>query len=293
MKVFKLWFLSAILTLGFFTISCSSDSDTISTNEDDQNTPTTTDDNSRKNPNVVLSTTVAPNAFSTKIVIEEYTATWCGYCPQVAHAMEKAAMKNSNVIGIGIHDDTAMGFRHVKNMLKKFEVTGFPSAFLNRSSRWGQSFGELKYSLSQASNIGIALQSTIENKMLTGTIQIGCNADLTKSLNYVIYLVEDKILANQSSNYNKSKNSPFYGKGNPIVNFEHRNVLRKSATDIYGDIIPEHYTKKGKVCEADFKFRLGKYNKDNCYIVAFVVENDGQNILNAQMVKVGSIKAFD
>ena len=289
MKNFKQWFLPAILILGLFTSSCSSSSDDDSITPDPDPTPSI----SRTNTNVTLSTEVAPSAFTTKILLEDYTGTWCGYCPRVAHAMEDAVYKNSNVIGIGIHDDSDMGYTHVKNMLEKFNITGFPTAKVNRLKTWTEKYNDLQSNLSKDIDLGIALLTDIENEMVKGKIQIGFSADISKSVDYVIYLVEDKVVANQANYYNDESNSPYYQKGNPIIDFEHANVLRKSATDVYGDVIPEDYTKAGKICEADFEISLENYKKENCYIVAFVVEKGGKNVLNAQIVKIGSNQAFD
>ncbi len=287
MRIIKHWFLLSILISALGLTSCGSDSD------DDEIIIDPTPTAIRKNPNVTLSTSVAPNSFSNKILIEDYTGTWCGWCPRVAHAMEEAIAKNSNIIGIGIHDDVNMRYIHVKNMLKKFNITGFPTAKINRDKRWSENFIDLQSSLSKKAEMGIALKTSENGNLVTGQIQMAFNTDITKSIDYVICLVESKVKYDQANYLNNEKGNYFYQKGNPIVDFEHTNVLRESATDIYGDIIPEDYTKKGKICEANFEINLDGFNKENCYIIAFVVEKGGKNVLNAQIVKVGLNKAFD
>lgn len=287
MKNFKRWALPAIFIFTLIASACDSGGD------DETITPEPTPNEKRTNSNVSLSSTAAPTTFTTKILLEDYTGTWCGYCPRVAHAMEESISTNGNIIGIGLHDDDHMGFTHIDNMLKKYNISGFPTAKVNRSQTWTETYDNLSSSLSKTSNLGIALQTSIEDTKVVGTIQIGFNADISKSIDYVIYLVEDKVTANQANYYNDNSNSPFYQKGDPIVNYEHANVLRKSATDIYGDVLPEDYTKSGKICEADFEIDLENYNKDNCYIVAFVLEKGGKNVKNAQIVKIGSDQDFD
>ncbi|NOU62091.1 Omp28-related outer membrane protein [Marinifilum caeruleilacunae] len=292
MKNFKQWFLPTILFLGIVVSSCSSGGDGPGPNpEPDKPDPTPKE--SRKNSNVSVSSTDAPASYTTKILLEDYTGTWCGYCPRVAHAMEEAIAQNGNIIGIGVHDDSDMGFTHVKSMLQKYNISGFPTAVLNRSAKWLETFATLNPFLEKESDLGIALESSLNNTTVTGKIKIGFKADLTKSIDYVIYLVEDKVVANQVNYYNDVSSSPYYNKGNPIVGFEHANVLRKTITDVYGDIIPEDYTKTGNVIEADFSVELDTYVPENCYIVAFVLEEGGEEIINTQIVKVGSNQDFD
>jgi len=286
-KTIKSWSFYLLLTVILSATSCGK-------GETEDITPSNPDSsNTRKNPNVSLSKEAAPSSFSTKILLEDYTATWCGYCPRVGHAIEEAMKKNNNIIGIGIHNDKEMGFSKVESLMKKFNIGGFPTAMLNRSTIWSESYTPLQEKLSQTSSTGIAIQSSLTGDQVKGKLKIGFNSNLSKSINYAILLVEDKVVAAQKNYYNEDKDSPFYQKGEVIENFQHVNVLRKSATDIFGDIVPEEYTKKGKVCQADFEFKLDGYKSENCYIIAFVVEKDGNNVLNVQMAKVGSNKDFD
>lgn len=292
MKNFKQWFLPAILILGLFTSSCSSSSDDDSITPDPDPTPSI----SRTNTNVTLSTEVAPTAFTTKILLEDYTGTWCGWCPGLALEMEKAIDKNANIIGLGIHVGDNMESTYAESLTKTFNVTSYPNAKINRSANWNQAYSSLVPYLEKESNLGVSLSTSIEGEKVTGKIQIGFNADFSKSMDYVILLAENKVQVDQANYYsgnNDFPNHPLYSEANPLKDYEHANVLRKSATDVYGDVIPEDYTKAGKICEANFEISLENYKKENCYIVAFVVEKGGKNVLNAQIVKIGSNQAFD
>jgi thiol-disulfide isomerase/thioredoxin len=289
MKTLNFWSLLFLLTFGLGLAACSSSGG----GDDDDPTPDPKPGEERKNDNVTLSSESAPASFTTKVLLEDYTGTWCGYCPRVAHSMEEAINKNANVIGIGIHQGDKMESTYIESLLKTFNIQGFPTAKVNRSATWNESYSSLETYLNKDADLGISLSSTVEDKTIKGQIKIGFKEDISKSIDYVVLLVEDKVLANQRNFYNDESGSPFYGKGDPIVNFEHANVLRKAGTDIYGDVIPEGYTKKGKICQADFEITLGNYIQDNCYIVAFVVEKGGKKVLNTQIVKVGSDQAFD
>lgn len=70
--------------------------------------------------------------FPRKIVMEEATGTWCGWCPRGMATIEQMSKKYpDNFIAIAIHDDAEM---QVDKSYKPFldMVTGFPSARINR-----------------------------------------------------------------------------------------------------------------------------------------------------------------
>ncbi|MFA8435250.1 MAG: Omp28-related outer membrane protein [Marinifilaceae bacterium] len=280
----RIKFGSILLLMCFCAFACSS-------NDDENTTPST----SGGNEDVRLSGSAAPSSFSTKILVEDYTGTWCGNCPRLAHALEESIKKNSKVIGVGVHCESGdpFTFTHSASMVSKFPVNGYPTGLINRDFVWNETFAHLGSFLSKTVPLGIGLKTSLDKDIVRGTIKIGFSKDLDESLSYVIYLVEDKLVAPQANYFNDDASSPFYKKGEPISNFEHASVLRKAATDIYGENIPEKFTKKGKVCEADFELKLGNYKKENCYIVAFVVKKGGKEVFNVQKVKAGATQDFD
>ena len=67
-----------------------------------------------------------------RAVVEEYTGTWCGYCPKGYVAMEYMAEKYpEDFIGLAYHGDDPMEGR---NVVMPSSVTGFPAAHLDRAS---------------------------------------------------------------------------------------------------------------------------------------------------------------
>src|SRR5690606_22782994 len=41
--------------------------------------------------------------FTKRILIEDFTGTWCGYCPRVMYALENLANQTEDMVMIGIH----------------------------------------------------------------------------------------------------------------------------------------------------------------------------------------------
>lgn len=107
----------------------------------------------------------------------------------------------------------------------------------------------------------------------------------------VVYLTENGILHDQINYYNEDPDSPYYGAGNPIPNFEHNNVLRESLTHVLGDEIPslDAFEKHR------FNYELNldpEFNKDALNIVVMLVKNDN-SAKNSRSSKVGTTADFN
>ncbi|MDD7125174.1 MAG: Omp28-related outer membrane protein, partial [Bacteroidales bacterium] len=73
--------------------------------------------------------------FPRRIVMEEATATWCGWCPRGMMTIEQMKKKYpDNFIAIAIHNDSEM---QVGNSYNPFfdMVKGYPSAYINRKEK--------------------------------------------------------------------------------------------------------------------------------------------------------------
>ena len=91
-------------------------------------------------------------------VIEEFTGTWCGYCPYGIVGMEKAYEQYGyNVALIAVHSSDPMAINEYSSLLKN--VTSYPSAVANR----GSSFYPNTYQL--PSNIEKAMKLVVPGKI--------------------------------------------------------------------------------------------------------------------------------
>lgn len=85
------------------------------------------------NSNVEDNYSMAATYFPRKIVMEEATGTWCGYCPSGIATIEKMNERYpDNFIAIAIHDDEMRPTEEYANLFFPM-VSGFPSARINRS----------------------------------------------------------------------------------------------------------------------------------------------------------------
>lgn len=107
----------------------------------------------------------------------------------------------------------------------------------------------------------------------------------------VVYLVENGLLSDQVNYFNGDENSPYFGQGNPIVDFVNEDVLRASLTGIFGD----NMTSTGALQEytATYSTTLSSDNVPaNMHIIAMVVQDDN-TALNAQTASLDSVKAYE
>ena len=118
--------------------------------------------------------------------------------------------------------------------------------------------------------------------------------------------MENGLVYPQTNYYSPSGGAtPYlYGGANPISGFVHNGVLRKAATDIFGDVIPVANQVKNNIYELPFTIPLSgatangtsyTANATNSTIVAFVVDgsSDALGVYNVQSANVGTVKNFD
>jgi thiol-disulfide isomerase/thioredoxin len=227
-----------------------------------------------------------------KVIVEDYTGTWCGYCPPVANAIYELKEVYDNIISVGIHNNDELTIDQESDLRSELGISGFPSARLNRTISWldPYQFSEVNSLLSEENNVAISINSTLENVELGVDLRIVSNVELVNH-KLVIYLVESNLIYDQANYFNYVEDSYFYNLGNPIENYSHQDVLRKSITNISGNILEliQPLT--------DYKFNFNvELNPDfvveNLAIVAIVVDSNN-NAINSQYGEVNSFQDFN
>lgn len=185
------------------------------------------------------------------------------------------------------------------------QLAGYPTAILNRSSKWSESTADLTAQLNKWAPLGLAIESSDNGTSVTGKVKVKFNVTTDQPMKIVVALVENGLVANQTNYYSPSGGaSPYlYGGANPIVGFVHNNVLRRAATDIFGDAIPTTSQVKNGVYELPFSIPLAGSTSSGSYtavgansaIVAYVLDGSAskKGTYNVQYAPVGTIKIFD
>jgi thiol-disulfide isomerase/thioredoxin len=231
---------------------------------------------------------------TTKVMVEDYTGTWCQYCPRLAYALEQTVETNANVIPVAVHDDSDMPFPNVNALLSAFGITGFPSGRVNRTIDWNESIEQPISLLENRQNMGLAINSSLSGNTITAEVKVHYDLKVIDENRIVVYLLENGLVYPQVNFYNSDPSSPFYEQGNPIMDFVHDHTARTTFTNVFGDPIPVEDTQTNSTYIANYSLAIpgSVQNSANLELVAFVVGPDN-TVLNVQKADLGENKDFD
>ena len=104
--------------------------------------------------------------------------------------------------------------------------------------------------------------------------------------------MEDGLTADQSNYLNFDETSYFYNLGNPIVDYEHNDVLRHTFTNVLGDQLGnvEPYEDVNNFYNIDLS--TNNFQTENLSIIAFITDSENLTI-NSQYVSVGEFQDFN
>lgn len=234
------------------------------------------------------------DSYTPKVIVHDFTGTWCGWCADAFFIIKELHDKNpKNVISVGVHTgsgpDNDQSFDYEK--YNDFGVEVNPTIWFNNKVNEGNLEIFTKEAIKDKKNIGLAINYDLKNDKVTVYVH---SKELSNDKKVVVYLVEDKLVADQSNYSNNDKSSLAFQKGDPIKNLEHNNVLRKILTKRTGNAISSDAI-KDNMFVATYSL-TNKKNKvkeiQNTKIIAFVVDSKG-NALNTQIAKVNEFKNFD
>lgn len=212
--------------------------------------------------------------FIDRVLVEDYTGTWCPNCPRVFVTIEEALAKSSQVIPIAIHyNDIMMNESDVVSLCKTFNVEGFPHVVIDRITSTGHtapSVSDFLSVLAPEGEVGIAIECKLEGKEIVASAKIKSKSNI-EGAKCVAILTENKIYADQSN------------RGATMVNYEHNHVYRSSATALLGDPIA---LTANNLTTKDFRFPIKVYNVDNLEVIVMIT-NANSEVINLQKVKFG------
>ncbi|WP_040281355.1 Omp28-related outer membrane protein [Psychroserpens damuponensis] len=237
---------------------------------------------------------------TTKVMVEDYTGSWCQYCPRLAYALEQAVATDDNIIPVALHREYAgdpgysLHFTPVISMLNTYGITGFPSGRVNRTMNWNESTSQPVGLLSARQKMGLAINSSISGNTITAEVRVHYDLKTTSENRIVVYLLENGLVYPQVNFYNGDPSSPYYQQGNPIQDFVHNHTARATFTDVYGDAIPYEDSDTDSTFTGNYTLTVpaSVQNTANLELVAFVVGPDN-TVLNVQKADLGENKDFD
>lgn len=264
-----------------------------------------------------------PSQYTQKVLLEDYTGTWCGFCPRMATITHYLKEYSDRIIPIAIHCPGApsdpWAYEFALDMIKpaNYNAQGAPRGKFNRIYDLDQMQGmypcpndasayypQADMYLNQTAQLGLAIHSSLNGNSLNIKVKVGFALDTLPDARLVVNLIEDGLTYNQTNFYAGGSATcdpefDYTSMPSVIPNFPQEHVLLKSYTDIYGDIIPQSEISNGNVWTRDFNVQLpaNVTNPQNLKLVAFVLGNGDKNsnraVVNVQSVKVGSNQDFD
>ena len=229
----------------------------------------------------------------TRVVLEDYTGTWCGYCPNVSHAIEEIRMITDDISVVAIHYGDEMTISPGLDLINEFNITGYPTARINRTTDWSYPYASspIESLIDTDNSIGISIDSQMEGMILAINLRVVSEEDLSDH-KVIAYLVEDNLIYDQVNYYNYDENSYFFGMGNPIVDFVHNDVLRHSFTDALGNPM-ENPTSALSDTFYNYSLEIDSgYDPANLGIVVMIV-NQNNTAINSQFSKIRSFQDFN
>lgn len=239
-----------------------------------------------------------PTGYSQKVLVEDYTGVWCGYCPRVAYSIQQIEANDEfgdKMVPVAIHlYDYNDPFTCADGLALKdaFNISGLPQGRINKTVIWTapqpDHLDDVYNLIGGDAPLGIAINSSLNSGNVEASIIVGFAQDYT-NLGIVVFLLEDGLIHNQT-NYTE-----LFGGEYTLVDFVHNDVLRKAYTNILGDAIPDNQSVTDNAYEFSINAPLPDTieNSDNLKLVAFVVDKSTNTALNVQEVLLGGNQPFD
>ncbi len=244
------------------------------------------------NSNVIsIEAVVVTAGYKHKVLIEEYSGTWCGNCPRLLYGVDLLHQQTDKAVTVGVHLFNGDPFITTdgNNLAAANGVSGVPDGRINRTTSWTgpqyQNVNQVINTIQASSNAGLAINSANSAGNLTISVKTSLLQAAAGSLKLNVYLVEDNLLSTQA-NYS----SNLYGGTSSISSFEYDGVLRKIISALSGDAVAA----SAGIAEKNYTLSVpaNVSNMANAKIVAFITDNAGM-VLNVQSAAVGENKLFE
>lgn len=213
-----------------------------------------------------------------KVLVQVYTGTWCGHCPEFDEFVEKKMQERDDFVLLSIHCDDVYSTEADNSYESLLYTDGIPNVDLDRCV-WFNPYNQreyvMNYQLDDAkgqpsfANINIAASYEGWSRRVDITISGERNQDFIPVegwTNMTVLLVEDRVEGGQMG----TNKYPYY----------HNGVIRANLSAIWGDLVEwngDHY-------EMHYTAGLEEgWDKDNMRVVAFFSKpftGDNYDVIN-------------
>lgn len=235
-----------------------------------------------------------------KMVVEEWTGTWCGWCVRGIVAMQYMREKygNENFIGIAVHSGDRMETQTYAGFLNKYAVIGYPGSTINRGETTDPNTADLEKIYKEVAKT----QSYAEVTGLTASyIEEGDQLNVNAQVNFVVpvengdyslafVITEDHVGPYQQYNYYSG------GAFGPMDGWEkyevwqlwYFNEVARSITDCFGipGSVPTNLAANTPVEYSTNLSLKGVVKLHNCYLTALLLNGRSGEVINAKQISL-------
>ena len=245
----------------------------------------------------VISIKVSANApptvtnFVDRVLVEEYSGTWCGNCPAILYGVDLVHQQTDKAIVVSTHLFNGDPFitSQGNSLAASLGISGVPSGRINRTTSWNgpqyQNANQVINEIQPKESLGLGIRSVVNGGNVDATITISYGQAITGEAKLSVYLVEDKLFYTQ-----RNYSSTLYSGQPNIPNFEYNGVLRSVVSNLSGDVIDNNGVAVKKIYSITLPGNIA--NIANVKLVAFVTNNTGK-VINVQEAKVGTVKELE
>lgn len=199
--------------------------------------------------------------FTHRSLAMRFTATWCGYCPYMATAFDRAKEEMPNALElVSLHgEESTLEFSGTNSLIRRFNVGGYPTGVVDARASVPNTTSPL-YTVNVAketqkeypASVGIAGSSLVDGNQVSLTV--GLYIKEAESYRLTVLLLEDNIVTYQN------------GGGN---NYVHNDVARKALTSMSGESVT--VSSDGLLWTGTYTTRLeADWNADNLKFLIYV-----------------------
>ncbi len=235
-----------------------------------------------------------PTAFKKFPILENLRGTWSGYDPDANRALDAVTVLAQDYHLLSLYNGSdSLSSDAVDSRVSYLNSNVYPSFYLNGELQIRDELtSALEAELAKIPQCGLAIDARDASAV---TVSVSCPTVPQSDLSLSLWVVESEAIADQRNYLNTQSDHPYFGAGDPIVDFVHKSVVRGFASNGAGGEVID--VSAGNVVETTFSVDLTLCDDaSECNLVAFVSEKNASDKFflndNARAVKVGEVAGW-
>lgn len=229
-------------------------------------------------------------ALGKRVLIEEGTGTWCGWCPRGAVTLERMKSNYSEyAIGVAVHVGDVMGTENYSGEMGSQYFSSVPSAQINRAHK-----SDMFYTLTEdlfyqeivkVPSATMAMAAQQNGNELKVSVDYSFLAEVPQDWRVVCLLVEDQVTGTtskyiQTNFYAGGNNGPMGGYENlpdyiDAADMVYNHVARSVSPSSFGTSIFDQAQAPNSSLKATFSYTLkSDWNTENMSVVPMLIRSD-------------------